>query len=115
MIFCLIFCVLAVCGEDIDSDDSTVLNEAEQPSADVVADEVPDISSDTETVNKSDSECCSFLIQENGEMVYGYRQDSPLNGFGVQAVSQNWYGMNILKQEIDNTNSYFFHGIITEN
>lgn len=61
------------------------------------------------------SECCSFIIQEaNRETVYAFRQDSPLNGFGVKINTQEWNGATVLKQEIDTRNTYFFHSIITE-
>ena len=72
-----------------------------------------------EIVNLSESECCSFIIQEkNGETIYAFRQDGKLNGNGIQINAQNWNGLNILKQEIDDVDSvkeYFFHTIITEN
>ncbi|MBQ2352688.1 MAG: hypothetical protein II396_00005 [Methanobrevibacter sp.] len=56
----------------------------------------------TEIVNLSESECCSFVIQEkNGETIYAFRQDGKLNGNGIQINSQSWNGLNILKQEID--------------
>ena len=73
----------------------------------------------TEIVNLSESECCSFIIQEkNGETIYAFRQDGKLNGNGIQINSQSWNGLNILKQEIDDVDDvkeYFFHTIITEN
>lgn len=73
----------------------------------------------TEIVNLSESECCSFVIQEkNGETIYAFRQDGKLNGNGIQINSQSWNGLNILKQEIDDVDDvkeYFFHIIITEN
>lgn len=66
-------------------------------------------------VNISNSECCSFIIQEDGETVYAFRQDSPLNGYGLEINEQNWHGLKIIKQEIDTQVTYFFHSIITEN
>lgn len=105
----------SVSDVNVGQDDSIILGEAEYSSNDVVLDDLSDDSSDVEVINKSNCECCSFLIQENGETVYGFRQDSPLNGFGVQINEQNWNGLKIIKQEIDTTNTYFFHGIITEN
>ena len=116
LFFCLMICVSAAGAVDVNSsDDSIILNDVEYSSEGVVSADLQDDSSDTEVINKSNCECCSFLIQENGETVYGFRQDSPLNGFGVQINEQNWNGLNIIKQEIDTTNTYFFHGIITEN
>ena len=56
-----------------------------------------------------------FVIQENDETVYGFRQDAPLNGYGYKVNSQSWNGLNVLKQEIDTQYTYFFHCIITEN
>ena len=70
---------------------------------------------DTKEVNLSESECCSFIIQENGETIYAFRQDGKLNGNGIQINAQSWNGLNILKQEIDDKKEYFFHSIITEN
>ena len=63
----------------------------------------------TKEVNLSESECCSFIIQENGETIYAYRQDGKLNGNGIQINAQSWNGLNILKQEIDDKKEYFFH------
>ena len=68
-----------------------------------------------ETINTSNCECCSFIIQENDETVFAFRQDSPLNGHGIKINLQNWHGLSVLKQEIDTQVTYFFHGIITEN
>ena len=67
------------------------------------------------TINISNYECCSFVIQESDETVYGFRQDAPLNGHGYKVNSQSWNGLNVLKQEIDTQYTYFFHCIITEN
>jgi hypothetical protein len=66
------------------------------------------------TLNKSNCQCCSFVIQEEDETVYAFRQDSPLNGHGVKINAQKWNGLNIIKQEIDTQVTYFFHSIITE-
>ena len=74
-----------------------------------------EIPSKNTIVNISNSECCSFIIQEDGETVYAFRQDSPLNGHGIKINEQNWHGLKILKQEIDTEVTYFFHSIITEN
>ena len=85
-------------------------------SYDVVDDEImyEEPASD-KTINISNYECCSFVIQENDETVYGFRQDAPLNGYGYKVNSQSWNGLNVLKQEIDTQYTYFFHCIITEN
>ena len=83
---------------------------------DVVDDEImyEEPASD-KTINISNYECCSFVIQESDETVYGFRQDAPLNGHGYKVNSQSWNGLNVLKQEIDTQYTYFFHCIITEN
>ena len=83
---------------------------------DVVDDEImyEEPASD-KTINISNYECCSFVIQESDETVYGFRQDAPLNGHGHTVNSQSWNGLNVLKQEIDTQYTYFFHCIITEN
>ncbi|MBE6504506.1 MAG: Ig-like domain repeat protein [Methanobrevibacter millerae] len=64
--------------------------------------------------NLSTSECASFIIQENGETIYGFRQDSPINGHGVEINAIDWYGYHVLKQEIDDNDNYFCHCIVTE-
>lgn len=69
---------------------------------------------DNDEFNASNCECCSLVIQSEDETVFAYRQDSPLNGHGVEIYSEDRHGMNIIKQKIDKTNEYFFHGIITE-
>ena len=65
-------------------------------------------------VNLSASDCASFVIQEDGETIYAFRQDSPLNGHGVEINAVDWYGYKVLKQEIDTQEDYFCHSIITE-
>jgi hypothetical protein len=65
--------------------------------------------------NKSNSECCSFLIQEENETVFAFRQDSPLNGNGVRIHNASYEGLDVIVQEIDNTlGGHFIHAIITE-
>ena len=64
--------------------------------------------------NLSASECASFIIQENDETIYGFRQDSPINGHGVEINAVDWYGYHVLKQEIDDNDNYFCHCIVTE-
>lgn len=64
--------------------------------------------------NKSNSECCSFVIQEENETVFGFRQDSPINGYGVRIHNDTYDGLQVLVQEIDTPNKHFIHTIITE-
>lgn len=71
--------------------------------------------SETDTFNISESECCSFVIQENGRTVYGFRQDGAMKGHGLEINALTWNGLNVLKQEIDTGYEYFSHCIITEN
>ena len=71
-------------------------------------------------IDKSNSECCSFVIQEEDETVFAFRQDAPLNGYGVvihnDTISDLETGeeLEIVKQEIDTPNSHFIHAVITE-
>lgn len=115
MIF--LFCLNAVGASDINetiSDDA--ISYQDGILYDAVNDEVLYEEPATDkTINISNFECCSFVIQEDGETVYGFRQDAPLNGRGYKVNSQTWNGLNILKQEIDTQYTYFFHCIITEN
>ncbi len=64
--------------------------------------------------NKSNSECCSFVIQEENETVFGFRQDAPLNGNGVKINNESLDGVDVLIQEVDTQNRYFIHAIVTE-
>ncbi len=135
LFICLIISISAVSAADINSSDvsdygSEILSDVaitdeigdynssdvSDYGSDILSDEVSDIRpSSNRTVDISDFECCSFIIQENnGQTVYAFRQDSPLNGYGVEINSQEWYGRNIIKQEIDTLYTYFFHSIITE-
>ena len=136
LIICLIISISAVGAADTNTSDISVSDYGSEILSDVVitdeigdynssdvdygsdilSDEVSDIRpSSNRTVDISDFECCSFIIQEsNGQTVYAFRQDSPLNGYGVEINSQEWYGRNIIKQEIDTLYTYFFHSIITE-
>ena len=135
MLFICLICISTVSATDVNSSDisdhgseilSDVattdeigdmnLSDVSDYGSEILSDEVSDIRpSSNRTVDISDFECCSFIIQENnGETVYAFRQDSPLNGFGVEINSQDWYGRNIIKQEIDTQYTYFFHSIITE-
>ena len=76
---------------------------------------------DTDTVNdKSNSECCSFVIQEEDGMVFAFRRDSVLNGYGVvihnETISDLETGeeLEIVKEEIDTPNNHFVHAVVTE-
>ena len=120
--FSLIFFISAANAESLDSYDANLT----EVSQDLIIDSDETVFEDSgdetvyedpgdETVNKTNCECCSFIIQENDETVFAFRQDSPLNGFGLEINAQSWHGLNILKQEIDTVSTYFFHGIITEN
>ena len=70
--------------------------------------------------DKSNSECCSFVIQEENETVFGFRQDAPLNGYGVvihnETISDSDTGeeLECIIQEIDTPGNHFIHAIITE-
>lgn len=64
--------------------------------------------------DKSDSECCSFVIQEEDETVFAFRQDSPINGYGVEIYNDTLGNLDIITQEIDTPNNHFIHAIITE-
>ena len=75
-----------------------------------------DTTDSLEVLNDTESGCCSFIIQEeNNETVYGFRQDSPLNGYGVRIKNETWHDMDIIREDIDTEGSYFTHCIITEN
>ncbi|MER2014359.1 MAG: hypothetical protein ABS871_06950 [Methanobrevibacter sp.] len=76
---------------------------------------------DTDAVNdKSNSECCSFVIQEEDGMVFAFRQDTPLNGRGVvihnETISDLETGeeLEIVKEEIDTPDNHFVHAVVTE-
>ncbi|WP_407424714.1 Ig-like domain repeat protein [Methanobrevibacter sp.] len=117
LLIIFLFCLNAVNASDINetsSDDNFLYQDGIL--YDVINDEILyEQPTSDKTINKSEWECCSFVIQEADETVYGFRQDSPLNGHGYEVNSQNWNGLNILKQEIDTQSTYFFHCIITEN
>ena len=50
-----------------------------------------DTTDSSEVLTDTESGCCSFIIQEeNNETVYGFRQDAPLNGFGVRIKNETW-------------------------
>lgn len=117
LLFIFLCCLNAVNASDINetsSDDNFLYQDGIL--YDVINDEILyEKPASDKTINKSEWECCSFVIQEADETVYGFRQDSPLNGHGYEVNSQSWNGLNILKQEIDTQSTYFFHCIITEN
>jgi hypothetical protein len=64
--------------------------------------------------SRLDSECCSFVIQEEDETVFAFRQDAALNGRGVLIRNQSLGDMDVIIQEIDSPNGHFIHAIITE-
>ena len=64
--------------------------------------------------NKSNSECCSFVIQEENETIFAFRQDSPLNGYGVTIHNDSYDGLQVIVQEIDTPGRHFIHAIVTE-
>lgn len=112
-LFCLNIVSASDINETVNADD---LSYQDGIQYDIVNDEVLYEQPATDkTLNKSDWECCSFVIQEQDETVYAFRQDSPLNGHGVKINEQKWNGLNIIKQEIDTQVTYFFHSIVTEN
>lgn len=63
--------------------------------------DIADYNTDTKDsleIPDDESGCCSFIIQEeNNETIYGFRQDAPLNGFGVEINNQTWNGIDIIK------------------
>ena len=79
-----------------------------------------DVNDTDEVIDKSNSECCSFVIQEEDGTVFAFRQDAPLNGYGVvihnETISDLETGeeLEIVKQEIDTPNTHFIHAVITE-
>ena len=101
--------------ENIASDDASGIEIRDSEYYDEVNDQY--VYGETEITKNytiADFDCCSFIIQEDGETVYAFRQDSPLNGYGVYVHSENWNGVKIIKQELDTVSTYFFHSIITE-
>ena len=66
-------------------------------------------------VNEIEHECTSFVIQEENETVYAFRQDAPLNGYGVVIHNDTLGEWDIIRQEIDNPAHYFTHAVIAEN
>lgn len=70
--------------------------------------------------DKSNSECCSFVIQEKDGTVFAFRQDAVLNGYGVvihnETISDPETGneLDIIKQEIDTPGNHFVHAVVTE-
>ena len=59
--------------------------------------------------NKENSECCSFVIQEEDETVFAFRQDSPVNGYGVTLHNDTLDDKEMIVQEIDTPGSHFIH------
>ena len=63
--------------------------------------------------NKLNSECCSFIIQEQNGTVFAFRQDAPLNDHGVVIHNDTLGDLEIIKQEINTPGEHFIHAIIT--
>lgn len=64
--------------------------------------------------NKENSECCSFVIQEEDETVFAFRQDSPVNGYGVTIHNDTLDDKEMIVQEIDTPGSHFIHVMLSE-
>ncbi len=64
--------------------------------------------------NKSDSKCCSFVIQEEHGTVFAFRQDAPADEDGVIIHNDTLGDFEVIVQEIDDPDSHFIHAIITE-
>ena len=79
----------------------------------VDVDDVTQTDSDS-NFDRLDSECCSFVIQEENETVFAFRQDAALNGRGVVIHNQSLGDMEVIVQEIDTPTNHFIHAIITE-
>ena len=65
--------------------------------------------------DKNISECCSFVIQEENETVFAFRQDAPLNGYGVTIHNDFLGDQEMIIQEIDRPGAHFIHAMICEN
>ena len=99
--------VLAV--EDVNQTDSLAVQEENVSS---VGD--GDQTDSNSKFSRLDSECCSFVIQEEDETVFAFRQDAALNGRGVLIRNQSLGDMDVIIQEIDSPTNHFIHAIITE-
>jgi hypothetical protein len=110
LIFSLIISISTVNAENITSSDEISLDDEIIIGNEIIYEKV----TDSEKFNALNCECCSLVIQSDNETVFAFRQDSPLNGHGVEIYSEDWHGMNIIKQKIDKTEEYFFLGIISE-
>ena len=111
LVILLFFCIILspVYAED------TNLTELQISPEDIITVQSPDDSSTfVELANMSNCECCSFVIQERDETAFGFRQDGSMNGHGLLLTATQWYGVNVMKQEIDTPYEYFCHAIITE-
>lgn len=64
--------------------------------------------------NKSSSECCSFVIQEENETVFAFRRDSAAVDSGVVVHNDSFDGLEVIVQEIGDFDNHFIHAIITE-
>ena len=67
-----------------------------------------------EDVGQKDFEGCSFVIQEEDETVFAFRQDSAPDGQGVVIHNESLGEMEVIVQEMDAPNNHFIHAIITE-
>ena len=65
--------------------------------------------------DKENSDCCSFIIQEEDGAVFAFRRDSTYNYTGVSIHTDTIGDMEIIKQEVVDYEKYFVHSIITEN
>ena len=81
--------------------------------ASIWASDVNQTDSDS-NLNKSDSGCCSFVIQEENETVFAFRQDAPLGDDGVVIHNDALDGLEVIVQEVDDPDSHFIHAIVTE-
>lgn len=63
---------------------------------------------------KYDSECCSFVIQEDYETVFAFRQDAPVGDDGVSIHNDTLGDLEVIVQEVDYPGSHFIHAIVTE-
>lgn len=65
-------------------------------------------------LNKSDSQCCSFVIQEEKETVFAFRQDAPSDEYGVAIHNDTIENQEVLVQEVADPETHFIHAIVTE-
>ena len=66
--------------------------------------------------DKANSDCCSFIIQEDDGMVFAFRRDSTLNFTGVTIYNDTIGDLEVIRQEVaDYNGTYFVHAVIAEN